>query len=362
MGGRGGPLLPGGPRINHRALGRRALRPIEESSVARGGRPAPLRGGAHRVHRAGDAPAHRHAPRRRPAVPWGIVFGAGLAPGGEPSPILAERLDTALALWRTGRVERLLLTGNADPYHDEIRSMRRYLTKGGVPERAISGDLEGMSTFDSCWRARGVFGVQRAILVTQALPSAAGGLPRAGRGHRRGGRPRRRWPLAGALRLARAAGPAARGGGRLGASQAAAPGRQPTGRLSPWAEGRDLVEPRAAAHLPRHHAQLPGRGSRQHTLRRATAPALTRWTFSVSSPSTATRRARPSSCRTPDLDPREVQGDRFDVDDDDLGMQPDLEPDPDAPDLQPDRVERFADARRATEAEDSRHQRRRTTF
>jgi vancomycin permeability regulator SanA len=114
------------------------------------------------------------SPEAAPTVPWGIVFGAGLAPGGEPSPILAERLETALLLWRSGRVERLLLTGNTDPYHDEIRSMRRYLTKGGVPERAISVDLEGLSTFDSCWRARGVFGVQRAILITQAFH-----LPRA---------------------------------------------------------------------------------------------------------------------------------------------------------------------------------------
>jgi len=113
-------------------------------------------------------------PEAAPAVPWGVVFGAGLAPGGEPSAILAERLETALLLWRSGRVERLLLTGNTDPYHDEIRSMRRYLTKGGVPDRAISVDLEGLSTFDSCWRARGVFGVQRAILVTQAFH-----LPRA---------------------------------------------------------------------------------------------------------------------------------------------------------------------------------------
>jgi len=117
---------------------------------------------------------HVVTPEAAPPVPWGIVFGAGLAPGGEPSPILAERLDTALALWRAGRVERLLLTGNSDPYHDEIRSMRRYLTKGGVPERAISGDLEGVSTFDSCWRARSVFGIQRAILITQAFH-----LPRA---------------------------------------------------------------------------------------------------------------------------------------------------------------------------------------
>ena len=62
---------------------------------------------------------HVVTPEAAPAVPWGVVFGAGLAPGGEPSPILAERLETALLLWRSGRVERLLLTGNTDPYHDE---------------------------------------------------------------------------------------------------------------------------------------------------------------------------------------------------------------------------------------------------
>ena len=118
--------------------------------------------------------AHVVSPEAAPTVPWAVVFGAGLAPGGEPSPILAERLETALQLWRAGRVERLLLTANTDPHHDEIRSMRRYLARGGVPERVLSVDLEGASTFDSCWRARGVFGVQRAILVTQGFH-----LPRA---------------------------------------------------------------------------------------------------------------------------------------------------------------------------------------
>jgi hypothetical protein len=55
-----------------------------------------------------------------------------------------------------------------------------------------------------------------------------------------------------------------------------------------------------------------------------------------------------------ELDPREVEGDRFDVGNDDLGMAPDLEEDPDAPDLQPDHVERFA------ETEPSRRTRTRT--
>jgi vancomycin permeability regulator SanA len=108
------------------------------------------------------------------AAPVGMVFGAGLAPGGEPSPLLAERLETALALYRAGKVKRLLLTGNAGAHHDEIRAMRHYLVAAGVPEAALVGDVEGTSTFDSCWRARSLFGVTDALLVTQRFH-----LPRA---------------------------------------------------------------------------------------------------------------------------------------------------------------------------------------
>jgi vancomycin permeability regulator SanA len=130
-----------------------------------------------------------------PAVPVGMVFGAGLAPGGEPSPLLAERLETALALFHAGKVQRLLLTGNAGAHHDEIRAMRHYLVNAGVPERALVGDLEGTSTFDSCWRARRVFGVQDALLITQRfhLPRALFLAARAGitaHGVAAGGRPR----------------------------------------------------------------------------------------------------------------------------------------------------------------------------
>ncbi len=130
-----------------------------------------------------------------PTAPVGVVFGAGLAPGGEPSPLLAERLEAALALWNAGKVQRLLLTGNAGAHHDEIRAMRHYLVTAGVPERALVGDLEGTSTFDSCWRARSVFGVKNALLITQRfhLPRAlflAAHAGMAAQGVTAGGRPR----------------------------------------------------------------------------------------------------------------------------------------------------------------------------
>ena len=110
-----------------------------------------------------------------PEAPVALVFGAGLAAVREPSPVLAERLDRAMALWRAGKVQRLLLSGdNSDRRHDETRAMVAYVRARGIPASAVEADFAGLSTYDSCVRARRVFGVRRALLVTQAFH-----LPRA---------------------------------------------------------------------------------------------------------------------------------------------------------------------------------------
>jgi SanA protein len=109
-------------------------------------------------------------------APVALVFGAGLHEG-LPSPILAERLDAAVALFKAGKVERVLVSGDnsSDPrYHDETLAMRRYLIGRGVPAERVLGDDFGVSTYDTCVRARTVFGVDRAVLVTQRFH-----LPRA---------------------------------------------------------------------------------------------------------------------------------------------------------------------------------------
>lgn len=105
------------------------------------------------------------APRAQVAV----VFGAGLW-NGEPSPYLANRLDAAAKLYRAGRVEVVLVTGdNSRKDYDEPDAMRAYLKKHGVPERRIVSDYAGFDTWDSCVRAKKIFGVDRAVLISQGF-------------------------------------------------------------------------------------------------------------------------------------------------------------------------------------------------
>ena len=102
-----------------------------------------------------------------PRTEVAVVFGAGLW-DGEPSPYLAHRLDAAAELYRAGRIRVVLVTGdNSREDYDEPDAMRAYLTRHGVPRTRIVSDYAGFDTWDSCVRARKVFGVDRAVLVTQ---------------------------------------------------------------------------------------------------------------------------------------------------------------------------------------------------
>lgn len=98
-----------------------------------------------------------------------IVFGAGIWPDGRLSDILADRVDTAIELYRQGKVQKLLMTGdNRFINYNEPGRMRDYAVARGVPSQDIVLDYAGRSTYDSCYRASYIFGVTDAILVTQA--------------------------------------------------------------------------------------------------------------------------------------------------------------------------------------------------
>ncbi len=105
----------------------------------------------------------------------GLIFGAYALPDGRPSDALRDRLDTGLKLYRMGKFERFILSGDHGRQHyDEVNSMRRYLEEQGVPKEDLFLDHAGFDTYDSLYRAQQIFQVQELILVTQRFH-----LPRA---------------------------------------------------------------------------------------------------------------------------------------------------------------------------------------
>lgn len=103
-----------------------------------------------------------------------VVFGAGLY-GDQPSPYLRGRLIVARDLFLAGKVKVILLTGdNLTPYHNEPEVMMNWLIDNGIPADKIVADFAGEDTYSSCVRALKIFGVSKAILVTQTYH-----LPRA---------------------------------------------------------------------------------------------------------------------------------------------------------------------------------------
>ena len=110
-----------------------------------------------------------------PASQLAIVFGAGLRRDGSPTAILRDRVETAADLYFSGKVEKILMSGdNRFEYYNEPESMRQYALSLGVPDAAIALDYAGRRTYDTCYRAKAIFGASEALLVTQKFH-----LPRA---------------------------------------------------------------------------------------------------------------------------------------------------------------------------------------
>jgi vancomycin permeability regulator SanA len=101
-------------------------------------------------------------------APVAIVLGAGVDGNGNPSPFLSERVGVAAELYRAGRVRALLMSGDhSRTDYDEVAAMSAAAQRLGVPAAAIVLDHAGFDTYSSCYRARSVWGVERAVVVSQ---------------------------------------------------------------------------------------------------------------------------------------------------------------------------------------------------
>jgi SanA protein len=112
-------------------------------------------------------------PAKVPKAQVALVLGAQVKANGQPSAMLADRVRAAEQLYRAGRVQKLLLSGDhGRPDYDEVGTMRRMLLADGVPAQDLFTDHAGFDTWDSAQRARRVFDVDTAVVVTQRFHMA----------------------------------------------------------------------------------------------------------------------------------------------------------------------------------------------
>lgn len=104
-----------------------------------------------------------------------LILGAAILKNGQPSPVLRDRIDQAIDLYKAGKVGKIIASGdNASVDYNEVQPVRIYLIKNGIPEEDIFMDYAGFDTYSSIYRARDVFLVESLSIVSQSFH-----LPRA---------------------------------------------------------------------------------------------------------------------------------------------------------------------------------------
>jgi SanA protein len=105
-----------------------------------------------------------------PRAEVAIVPGALVEPDGSMSAMLAARVEQASRLWHAGKVEKILVSGDHGSWkYDEPDTMRKALVRDGVAPRDVFEDHAGFDTWQTMVRARSIFGVRQAVVVTQGF-------------------------------------------------------------------------------------------------------------------------------------------------------------------------------------------------
>ena len=104
-----------------------------------------------------------------------IVLGAGVRGDGSPSDILSDRLETSLEVYKANIGNTFILSGDHGTVeYNEVRAMKDYIIEGNIDEKVIFMDHAGFSTYDTMYRAKEIFKVNKAVIVTNEYH-----LPRA---------------------------------------------------------------------------------------------------------------------------------------------------------------------------------------
>ncbi len=103
-----------------------------------------------------------------PTAQVALVPGAGITTDDRPTLALRDRIDGAIELYRAGKVQKILMSGeNSSIYYNEPGVMANYAMQQGIPEADIVLDYAGHRTYDTCYRAKAIFGLESVIITTQ---------------------------------------------------------------------------------------------------------------------------------------------------------------------------------------------------
>lgn len=108
-----------------------------------------------------------HASNEVPQSNVGIIFGAGIN-GQKPSKFLKDRLDKGILLYKSKKINKILLSGdNGNTAHDELTVMKKYCYSKGVDTTKIYIDYAGFDTYSTLYRAKYIFKIKSAVLISQ---------------------------------------------------------------------------------------------------------------------------------------------------------------------------------------------------
>lgn len=96
-----------------------------------------------------------------------LILGAGIW-GDKPSPMLQDRLDEGIKLYKEGIASKIIMSGDhGREEYDEVNIMKEYAIEQGVPSEDIFMDHAGFSTYESIYRAKEIFDADNIVIVTQ---------------------------------------------------------------------------------------------------------------------------------------------------------------------------------------------------
>ena len=97
-----------------------------------------------------------------------LVLGCKVHDSGQPSHMLRDRLMRSVELYGQGASDKILMSGDHGQVdYNEVQAMKQYAIDADIPSEDVFMDHAGFSTYESLYRAKEVFGVNKIVVVTQ---------------------------------------------------------------------------------------------------------------------------------------------------------------------------------------------------